>query len=122
MAYRTPRAGELRDSLRFDRRASVSDGMGGALDDSWTPILTGVAAKIVARKGGEEVRSQRLSGIAPFDISVRHCEATVAISAGDRCVNESTGQSYDIKWVGSLDEGRSRFVTLDCQAGGVIDG
>lgn len=120
MAWLPPRAGELRDRLRIERQASVSDGMGGTLED-WTELLDAIPAKITEAKGTETVRSDRLAGTAAVDVVIRATTATRTITPADRAVDARTGRLLDIRWVGSLDDA-GRWLVLSCEAGGPSHG
>lgn len=120
MAWRAPGAGELRDRIAVESRSRVSDGMGGA-EDAWVPVLSAIPARIVAVKGGEAVQSMRLSGTAPYDVTIRLTNDTRTITSGHRIVNERTGEPLNVKWVGSLEEGRQAWLSLACVAGEVAE-
>lgn len=119
MAWVPPSIGSLRSSVRFERRVDSADGIGG-FTSSWSPVAT-VAAKLTPLKGGEEVRAARLSGQEPVEITVRSETLTRSITSADRAVDVRSGQTFNIKWTGNLDE-RDRFITVIAQAGGHADG
>lgn len=121
MAWRVPGAGALSDRVTIRRRDRVSDGMGG-YTDSWCDLLANIPARIVPSRGGESVQSQRLSGLAPADILIRRSDAALAVTSADVAVDARTGQAYNIKWVGSLEDGRKSFLLLACTAGEVANG
>ncbi len=121
MAWRAPGAGALVDRVTIRRRSSVSDGMGG-FEDSWVDLLVDQPARITPSRGGEAVQSQRLSGLAPADILMRRANDTLTITSADIAVDARSGQTYNIKWVGSLEEGRKSFLLLACTAGEVTNG
>jgi head-tail adaptor len=121
MAWRVPGAGSLSDRVTIRRRDRISDGMGGYVD-SWSDLLTDLPARIVQTRGGESVQSQRLSGLAPADILIRRSDAALAVTSADIAVNARSGQIYNIKWVGSLEDGRKSFLLLACTAGEVSNG
>jgi head-tail adaptor len=94
----------------------------GGTTGAWTPVsaLTGISAKIEAVKGGESVRAQRLSGQAPADITIRWCLDALSITTADRVRDARTNQTYNIGWIGNLDN-HQRFLMLSCEAGGLTD-
>jgi head-tail adaptor len=108
-------AGTLRDLISVERRTTVKNGRGGTAD-SWVATITDLPASIVAQRGGEAVQSQRLAGSTPVDIMVRHSALTASIQPSDR-VTDANGAIYAVKWVGSLDEGRPRWIMLSCTTG-----
>lgn len=119
MAWTPPGAGDLRQSVRFERRIDVSDGIGG-VTSSWTPLAT-VPAKVAPMKGGESVRAARLAGVSNVEITVRSDTTSRSVTPADRAVDARSGQTYNIKWTGNLDE-RGRFITIIVEAGGHISG
>lgn len=118
MSYIPPRASEFRNVLKVERHSATADGMGG-YTDAWETLFAGVAACIREERGGEEVRSNRLSGISNYDIVLRSCPDVLEIGTGDRFL-DLDGNAYNIKWVGDL-EGRNRFLHFLCQRGGLTD-
>ncbi|HEY0011560.1 MAG TPA: head-tail adaptor protein [Allosphingosinicella sp.] len=120
MAYVPPRPSQLRELVRFERRTVVSDGMGGS-SGAWGTVVATVPARIAPQRGGEEVRSQRLSGIATFDVVVRSDSDTASITTSDRIVDVRSGRTFNIRWRGSLDE-KGRFIHFACESGGPSDG
>jgi len=121
MAWSAPGAGELRDRVTIERHSLISNGAGD-FTDVWTVIAEDLPAKIVTIRGGEAVRALRLSGTTPLDVTLRASTLTKTITAADRALNARTGERLNIKWVGTLEEGRKTFVTLTCVAGEVVHG
>jgi len=120
MAWTPPGAGALTERITIKRRSQISDGMGG-YEDAWVNVATAIPAKITAKRGGEQVQSERLSGLSPTDIVVRADARTRTITAEDVVIDDRTGRHYAIKWAGNLeDNGRSRFVMLVCEAGSIL--
>jgi head-tail adaptor len=115
-----PSIGSLRHRISHQTPPATPDGFGG-LTGSWRTATSGIPAKIGPTRGGEEVRAGRMSGINTFDIVVRSTSATRAITPKDRLRDDSTGLTYNVAWVGNLDE-RDRFLTITCSAGGLTDG
>ncbi len=119
MAWRAPGAGDLRDRITIQRRSTVSDGMGGR-ENVIVTVLANLPAQIVSKRGGEQVQSDRLSGLDPADIFIRYTTA-IFDQIGPDCivVDDRSDKSYAIKWVGCLEEGRKRWILLACRAGEV---
>ncbi|MFC3079511.1 head-tail adaptor protein [Phenylobacterium terrae] len=113
-------AGQLRERVRVQRRPNTSDGMGGTVD-TWRTLVSDIPAKIGPTRGGEEVRANRLSGISHFDVWIRSDSTTRGITTADRLVDQRSGRTFNILWIGNLDE-KNRFLTLTCESGGVLDG
>lgn len=108
-------AGTLRDLISVERRTQTKNGRGGTAD-TWAAIGTDLPASIGTQRGGEAVQSQRLAGSTPVDIYVRYSALTASIQASDR-VRDASGVIYAVKWAGSLDEGRPRWIMLSCTTG-----
>lgn len=115
-----PNIGEMRHRIRIDRRRDEANEVGD-LVGVWRPLASGVAARLIVTKGGEEVRAARLSGISSFDITIRSTVSTRQITTADRIVDERSGQTFNVQWVGNLD-GKDRFLTITAEAGGHTDG
>ena len=114
-----PAAGELTESVRFERRASpVPDGAGNTVDD-WAPLIDRRSAKLRGTKGGEQVIAQRLTGVTPWDLWVRACRETRAVTTADRVVDRRTGRSFNIR---SILETSSRAYLFFQLEEGVADG
>lgn len=108
-------AGTLRDLISIERRTQTKNGRGGTAD-TWAAIGASIPASIVAQRGGEAVQSQRLAGTTPVDIIVRYSALTASIQPSDRA-RDASGAIYAVRWVGSLDEGRPRWIMLSCTTG-----
>lgn len=120
MSTLIPTAGELKSRLSVQRRRKVADDGLGNTAGPFATISSGIAARVLDTRGGEEVRQGRIAGISNFDITVRASEATRAIKTSDRLVDERTGRTFNIKWIGDL-SGTGRFINLACQNGGSDD-
>lgn len=110
-------AGTLRDIISVERQGTIKNGRGGTID-TWTAIVENLPASIVVQRGGEAFQSQRLAGSTPTDITVRYNALTASILPSDR-VRDANGTIYAVKWAGSLDEARPRWITLSCTSGTV---
>ncbi|QKK18646.1 head-tail adaptor protein [Rhizobium indicum] len=78
-------AGKLREKLLFQRRAIVDDGFGNESGD-WETEFT-AAAELIPLKGGEPVMAARLSGVQPFIIKIRGCNAARSVTPAWRAVD-----------------------------------
>lgn len=115
-----PKAGELRQRIRIERHQQIVNDLGDTVG-AWRPLVSGVAARIEAVRGGEEVQANRLSGLSTSNITVRWSQSLAGVTATDRIVDERSGQVFDIRWAANLDS-RSLFLTFLCEAGGVSNG
>lgn len=119
--WRAPGAGDFRDRITIRRRSSTGDGYGGTVD-VWADFLADQPAAIRTVRGGEQVQSERLSGISRADIIIRASTAANTITPADIVVDDRTNATYEIKWVGHLEDGRKRFIVMACTAGEVSRG
>lgn len=110
-------AGILRATITVSRPSRVSDGRGGTVA-STVIVAANIPARITVKRGGEQVQAQRLSGITPHDITVRYDTTTATIRHGDTLTDQHD-VIYAIKWVGCLDEGRPRWITIMAETGTV---
>jgi hypothetical protein len=62
-------AGELRQMVRFERRAKVQDGYGNE-DGAWETLIEGRSAKLLPTRATAEVMAQRMQGVIPHDLWV----------------------------------------------------
>jgi head-tail adaptor len=115
-----PTAGELKSRLSVQRRRKVADDGLGNTVGPFATISSGIAARVLDTRGGEEIRQGRIAGISNFDVVVRASEATRSIQTSDRLLDERTGRTFNIKWIGDLSE-TGRYVYLACQSGGSDD-
>ena len=115
------RAAVLRESVYIERRGEQGDDGYGNVVEGWirfTPTGNStLPARIVPKRGSEELIAARATGLAIYEITVRHSSSTAGITAGDRVVNARTGQTYNIKWLENLDM-RKRYMVMVCEAGG----
>lgn len=75
-------AGQLRESVAFDRRVTESDGFGGR-GIVWSERHV-CRAQVIYHRGGEEVDAARLAGRAVYKVKIRSCDAARRIRAEDR--------------------------------------
>ncbi len=112
-------AGPLRDRVRFERRAQVSDGAGNYVSD-WQTLDMDRWAQVKPLRGGENVIAAKLQSTGIYEIKVRSDSETRTVTADDRVVDISSGQAYNIRLVENRDM-RNRYLTLTCERG-VADG
>lgn len=114
----TPTIGELRQRVRFETTKAIENEL-GELTGGWRPLVSGVAARLVPTKGGEDVRAARMAGTVTYDLVVRSTEATRKVTAADRLVDERTGAVFAIRTPPLNLDGRGRFLTFTVEAGGL---
>ena len=110
-------AGDLRFRVRFDKQIQSEDPGGGTLT-AWVPQFTRWA-DIRPMKGSEPVQAQRLAGIQPVLILVRHDSETRTIEASWRAVEQVDGQDvafYALKTVADMERQR-QFITMMAESG-----
>lgn len=83
-----PSAGDLRDRVRFERRASAQNDIGGTSGD-WEVLIDSRRANLLPTSTGrgETVLAQRLQGVAMFDLWVRSDRKTREVTTDDRVVD-----------------------------------
>lgn len=113
-----PKASELRDKIRFERRASGGN-IGGVVKGDWFALGIERSARVVARMGGEGVLAARQNAAQPFEITVRYDSGTLTITTDDRIVDtRDPGRVWGIKSIGEVEGGRDRWLNILCEAGG----
>jgi len=113
-----PNIGEMRHRVRFERQRSEANEIGD-LTGVWRPLVSGVAARLVPTKGGEDVRAARMAGTVTFDLTIRSTQSTRAVTASDRLVDERSGAVYAVLTPPLNLDGKDRFLTFTVEAGGL---
>lgn len=109
-------AGELRQRVRFERRAEQGDGYGN-VRAGWVPLGIERQAALHPTRGGEEIQAGRLAGVASWDLWLRWDRRLATVVADEcRAVNVRTGQAFNIRFVGDLD-GDQRWLFMQLQSG-----
>jgi head-tail adaptor len=110
---------DLRDRVRFERRAQAADGYGNT-QGAWVPLFE-CFAQLRPTKGGETVIAARLQSASIWDLWVRASDATRGVTNSDRVVNaRDPRQVWNIRWSGDLD-GDRRWLLMQLEQG-VADG
>lgn len=108
------RAGELKERFRFERRRDTSpdggDGL-GTFEGDWEPQFT-VSAKLQFRRGGEDVLAARLAGTQPAILTIRVSRQAWEIRPDWRCVNDRTGEAFNIREEPTLNRDRDGLEML----------
>lgn len=107
-----PRAGDLRERVRFDRPAAMDDGAGNAVQ-GWEAAFVR-AAMYLMRPGSEAVTAARLDGRQPVTIIVRYDNGTRTITPAWRAVDERSGAVYNVRAAADMDR-RRQWWTLVCE-------
>jgi head-tail adaptor len=113
-------AGDLREVLRFEKRAETPDDGTGVTDGDWETIGT-FYARVQPKKLGladqERILSARLTGTALVTITVRYSTTAKLIGADCRAVDtRDTTRIYNVRSSLNLDEHRKHFV-MDAEMG-----
>lgn len=116
-----PRASELRDKVRFERRSNKAN-VGGVIKSDWVrlgqPEETR-SARVQARMGGEGVLAARLTATQPFEITVRYDSLTRTLREDDRIVDDrDESRVWGVKSIGEVEGGRDRWLNILCEMGG----
>lgn len=117
MAWSPPGAGELRASVRFERRGPQANVGGVVVDGAWAVLIDRRSARLLPVRGGEQVQADRLSGVAAFELVVRSDSATRGVTTADRVVDRrDPTRVFDIRFAEDL-EGRGRWIVLQLEKG-----
>ena len=109
------RSFDLRDKVRFERRAEVADGFGN-FEGDWRS-LGEARASLNPTRGGETVIAGRLQGKASWDLWVQSSALTRSVSPGDRVVDvRDPRRVFNIRWSGDLD-GDRRWLLVQLEQG-----
>jgi head-tail adaptor len=109
--------GELRERVRFDRRATIPDEGYGNTQGAWATLAGPYAARIAPAAGSEDVLAERLTGLQPVEITIRYSRQAATIQTQDRAVDVRSGRTYSISSVNNADE-RHAYLTILATAGG----
>jgi head-tail adaptor len=81
------RAGQLRDSIRVERRGEDStDGWGNPVSGDFAELIAAQPARLIPMGGDEQVRADRLTGSVKYEVTLRWSSANAGIRADDRFV------------------------------------
>lgn len=109
------RSFDLRDKVRFERRAEVADGFGN-FEGDWRS-LGEARADLKPTRGLETVLAGRLQGRASWDLWVQSSNLTRSLTPGDRVVDvRDPTRVWNIRWSGDLD-GDRRWLLIQLEQG-----
>ncbi|WFU88985.1 head-tail adaptor protein [Rhizobium sp. CC1099] len=80
-----PSAGRARERLHFQHRIVEPDEYGND-KTVWETVFT-TAAELIPLRGTETVMASRLTGVQPFIVRIRSCEASRAVTPDWRAVD-----------------------------------
>jgi head-tail adaptor len=115
-------AGELRQVVSFERRATTPDGYGNT-EGAWVNLIDRRAAKLDPTRGGEQVIAQRLQAQSSWDLWVRFDSSTSGVTPGDRCFShDDPFQVFNIDFAQDMNDPRPRHWILMQLTLGKADG
>ena len=109
------RAGDLRERVAFEKRATADDGYGNPVSGDWVEQFR-AAAKIKPARGGESIQAARLAGKQPVLITVRSSSNTRTVKTEWRVRDVRKDVVYNIRSIANSDE-RDVFLDMECEAG-----
>lgn len=116
MAWAPPGAGELRASVRFERRGS-GENVGGVVKRPWETLILERSGRLRPVLGRETVQADRLTGISAWTLDIRQDPDTEQLLTSDRAVDrDDESRIWAIRSVLDL-EGRGRWFTLTLELG-----
>jgi head-tail adaptor len=113
-----PLAGQLREAVRFERRAAADDGYGNT-QGAWENLIARRAAKLTPTRGGEQVIADRLQGQSSWDLWVRFDSETSRVTTDDRAVelvNGAPGRTFNIAFAQDM-TGLRRWILMQLTLG-----
>lgn len=115
-------AGDLRQKVKFQRRADRRNDGYGNVEGSWVDLPIERSCSLTPTRGGESVQASRLTGSAMWDLWIRADSATRTLQVGDRVVDVRTpGRVFNIRFGPSDMDGRNTWLFLQIEQG-VADG
>jgi hypothetical protein len=118
------RSGQLRDSVRVERRAAeTTHSSGNPTGGAFETLISAQPARIVPQGGSESVRADRLTGSVIWEVVLRWSAANAAILASDRFILERAaaglpaGAALNIRHAGVDPSERRRELRFVCQSG-----
>ena len=108
-------AGQLRESLRFEKRMEVADDGYGNRGGVWVEQFR-AKANVAPLKGGEHVIAARLTGVSPVMITTRYSQDAALIDPSWRAVDNRSGTVYNIRDASNTDEKR-RYIDMLAEQG-----
>jgi SPP1 family predicted phage head-tail adaptor len=94
------RAGDLSESVAFDRPTEAADGYGGVVQ-GWTEVFT-CRASFRHERGGETFEAARMSGREVFKVAIRSSVASRQIAPSWRMRDVRRGTPYNVRSVDAV--------------------
>lgn len=113
---RLPRTGEMRDSVRIERRVTGNIAP-GVKEGAWAELIPAQPASLMPLRGGEDMQAERLTGVIFYELELRFSQANLGIVAADRAVNARTGQTYNIRHAPIDPERKNRRLVMQVSLG-----
>lgn len=110
---------KLNARLKFQRRATTSDGYGNE-EGAFADLGVERYGELRPTRGGEDVQASRLTGKALFDFWVSSDAGTRGVSPGDRAVDIRTGRTFNVRFNEDMD-GLNHWRLIQLESG-VADG
>lgn len=110
-----PGAGDLRDRLRFEKRAATQDEYGNAVTGEFASQFIR-SVQIMPLKGGEDVIASRLQGTQPVIIIARFDTMTRTVTPEWRAVHVADGTVYAIRTAVDMDR-KHQWIEMMAEAG-----
>src|SRR5690349_17974787 len=111
MPWAPPGAGELRASVRFERRGS-GENVGGVVQRAWAPLILQRRGRLLPVRGGESLQADRLADVSAWTLDIRQDPDTRELLTSDRAVDRDDERKvYAIRSILDL-ERRGRWWTL----------
>ena len=109
-------SGELRERIGFFPPVVNDDGFGNTTSGFANDPAFEVAAKVVAKLGGETVQAARLAGRQFDNVTVRASSATCTVTTAWRAKDMRSGVIYNIRGIIDPDQKR-RWLEMLCEQG-----
>lgn len=113
-------AGDLRQRVKFERRAEGDDQYGNPVE-GWVDLDVVRSASLTPARGGEDVQAGRLAGKASWDCWVRNDSGTRQVLTSDRVVDvRDPARMFNIRFIGDMDGDRT-WLLMQLESG-VVSG
>lgn len=105
----------MRERVTIQTFTEVDDGAGGC-DETWSNLVTKVAARVQPVRGREDDVAGRQSGVQTYLVTMRYRTgfdetARIYVDSGF-----AQGETLNIRSIENRDEKR-RFLTMECESG-----
>lgn len=114
-------AGQLRESVTFQRRAAGSDGMGNSTTGAWAAITGCVAlpAELRPVKQTEVTIAEGVQARTTYMVKLRERPELLGLTVGDRMINaRAPTQTFNVKSAPTNPDMRGRYLQVIVERGG----